>query len=73
MERYHDVLRRHGLSKHDNCPWREGSTGTRRVAEVGSSSQQPLGVPWNIVGTEYQMMKMACFDPAIRIVDSKGF
>jgi hypothetical protein len=74
MERYQDVKRRYGASKHENCQWREGSTGgPRRVAEVGSSIQQPLSVPWNIQGTEYQMMKKACFDPAIRIVDSRGY
>ncbi|KAL2261704.1 hypothetical protein VTK26DRAFT_3577 [Humicola hyalothermophila] len=73
MERYQDVKRRYGLSKRDSCSWKEGRTGTRRVAEVGSSSQQPLGVPWNIQGAEYQLMKKACFDPTIRIVDSRGF
>ncbi|KAH6854170.1 hypothetical protein B0I37DRAFT_305038 [Chaetomium sp. MPI-CAGE-AT-0009] len=72
MERYQDVLRRHGGSKHENCQWREGQTGTRRVAEVGSLDQQAFSAPWDIQGTEYQMMKKACFDPSIRVVDPRG-
>jgi hypothetical protein len=73
MERYQDVMRRFGGSKHESCQWREGQTGTRRVAEVGSFDQQPLSVPWDIQGTEYQLVKRACFDPAIRIVALNGF
>jgi hypothetical protein len=73
MERYQDVMRRFGGSKHESCHWKEGQTGTRRVAEVGSLDQQPLSVPWDIQGTEYHLMKRACFDPAIRIVDLKAF
>ncbi|KAG7292697.1 hypothetical protein NEMBOFW57_002734 [Staphylotrichum longicolle] len=73
MERYQEVKRRYGASGHESCQWREGQTGTRRVSEVGSSGQQPLVVPWDVQGTEYQMVKRACFDPTIRIVDSRGF
>jgi len=73
MERYQDVLRRHGGSKHETCQWNEGQTGTRRVAEVGSYDQQAFSVPWDIQGVEYQMMKKACFDPSIRVVDPRGF
>ncbi|KAK3310709.1 uncharacterized protein B0T15DRAFT_46639 [Chaetomium strumarium] len=72
MERYQDVKRRHGSSGQES-QWREGQTGSRRVAEVGSADQQPLSVPWDIKGVEYQLVKRACFDPAIRIVDFKGF
>ncbi|KAK3300786.1 uncharacterized protein B0H64DRAFT_23048 [Chaetomium fimeti] len=72
MERYQDVLRRHGSSKHETCQWREGQTGTRRVAEVGSLDQQAFSAPWDIQGTEYQMMKKASFDPSIRVVDPRG-
>ncbi|KAL2193765.1 hypothetical protein P885DRAFT_44533 [Corynascus similis CBS 632.67] len=73
MERYQDVLRRHGGSKHEACQWNEGQTGTRRVAEVGSYDQQAFSVPWDIQGVEYQMMKKACFDPSIRVIDPRGF
>ncbi|KAL2019799.1 hypothetical protein VTK56DRAFT_9150 [Thermocarpiscus australiensis] len=73
MERYQDVKRRYGVHKHEDCPWREGQTGIRRIAEVGSSDQQPFSVPWNITGTGYQLMKRACFDPAIRLVDFQRF
>lgn len=72
MERYQDVLRRHGSSKHETCQWREGQTGTRRVAEVGSFEPQAFSAPWDVQGTEYQMMKKACFDPSIRFVDPRG-
>lgn len=75
MERYQDVKRRYGVSKHESWQWREGATGgtRRRVADVGSPSQQSPGVPWNIQGAEYRMLKRACFDPAIRMVDFRGF
>ncbi len=74
MERYQDVKRRYGiLGGRESCQWREGQTGTRRVAEVGSGDHQLLAVPWDVEGTEYQMMKRACFDPAIRVLDSRGF
>ncbi|KAK4105935.1 hypothetical protein N658DRAFT_538347 [Parathielavia hyrcaniae] len=74
MERYQDVLRRFGGSRHESCQWREGQTGTRRVAQAGSSDQQtPGSVPWDIQGAEYRLLKRACFDPAIRLVDLAGF
>ncbi|KAL2166881.1 hypothetical protein VTG60DRAFT_2060 [Thermothelomyces hinnuleus] len=73
MERYQDVLRRFGGSKHETWQWKEGQTGTRRVAEVGSYDQQAFSVPWDIQGLEYQLMKKACFDPSIRVVDPRGF
>jgi hypothetical protein len=74
MERYQEVLRRYGGSRHESCQWREGQTGgTRRVAEVGSFDQQAFSVPWDIQGAEYQLLKKACFDPAIRVVDPRGF
>ncbi|KAK4128981.1 hypothetical protein N657DRAFT_676684 [Parathielavia appendiculata] len=72
MERYQDVLRRFGGSKHESCQWRESQAGTRRVAEPGSFDQQTLSVPWDIQGVEYQLLKRACFDPAIRLVDVTG-
>jgi hypothetical protein len=72
MERYQDILRRHGSSKNETCQWREGQTGTRRVADVGSLDQQAFSAPWDIQGMEYQMMKKACFDPSIRVVDPRG-
>ena len=73
MERYQTVKRRHGISGHESCQWKEGETGTRRrVAEVGSADQHHLGVPWDIQGAEYQMLKKACFDPAARVVDPRG-
>ncbi|KAK3902337.1 hypothetical protein C8A05DRAFT_33956 [Staphylotrichum tortipilum] len=73
MERYQTVKRRHGVSGHESCQWKEGETGTRRrVAEVGSVDQQHLGVPWDIQGAEYRMLKKACFDPATRVVDPRG-
>ncbi|KAK4132357.1 hypothetical protein BT67DRAFT_86465 [Trichocladium antarcticum] len=72
MERYQEVKRRYGVARQGPCQWREGRTGTRRVAEMGSADP-PLSVPWNIQGSEYQRMKRACFDPAVRIVDSGGY
>ncbi|KAL2161644.1 hypothetical protein VTH06DRAFT_8206 [Thermothelomyces fergusii] len=48
MERYQDVPRRFGGPNHETWQWKEGKTGTRRVAEVDSSGQQAYSVPWNI-------------------------
>ena len=74
MERYQEIKRRYGGSGgHEGCQWREGQTGTRRVAEVGSRDQHTHSVPWDVEGTEYRMMKRACFDPSIRVLDSRGF
>lgn len=73
MERYQDVKRRYGVSKHESSQWREGQTGTRRVAEAGSRVPQSPNVPWNVQGADYQMLKRACLDPSIRLVDVFGF
>ncbi|KAL2128301.1 hypothetical protein VTI74DRAFT_9365 [Chaetomium olivicolor] len=73
MERYHDVKRRHGASRHESYQWREGQTGTRRVAEVGSFDELVLGAPWDIQGAEYRFLKRASFDPTIRLVDFRGY
>ncbi|KXX74095.1 hypothetical protein MMYC01_208906 [Madurella mycetomatis] len=73
MERYRDVKRRYGVSKHESGQWREGQTGTRRVAEAGSTVPQSPNVPWNVQGADYQMLKRACLDPSIRLVDVLGF
>jgi hypothetical protein len=72
MERYQEVMRKYGATKHESCQWREGQTGTRRVAEVGSFDQQPVNVPWDIHGSEYQLLKRACFDPTVKMVDPEG-
>ncbi|KAK0728952.1 hypothetical protein B0T21DRAFT_292075 [Apiosordaria backusii] len=44
--------------------------GTGKSPEIGSRAvvDQPLGLPWNIQGQEYQLLKQACFDPAVRVV-----
>ncbi|KAL1837259.1 hypothetical protein VTJ49DRAFT_4083 [Mycothermus thermophilus] len=81
MERYHDLLRRYGGSKQEAAQWHEGKTGglgsatrgPRRVAaEVGSTDAITFDVPWDVVGRDYQMLKRACYDPTIKVVDRKG-
>nr|CDP23194.1 Putative protein of unknown function [Podospora anserina S mat+] len=49
----------------------EGQFGEGKGQEIGSRMavmDQPLGLPWNIQGQEYQLLKQACFDPAVRVV-----
>ncbi|KAK4116533.1 hypothetical protein N656DRAFT_256571 [Canariomyces notabilis] len=73
MEAYRDVKRRYGDSKQESFQWQQGATGARRAAEVGSAGELSLSVPWNIHGAEYQTLKKASFDPAIRLADFQGF
>jgi hypothetical protein len=73
MEAYRDVKKRYGVCKQGSFQWQQGATGTRRAAEVGSAGELSLSVPWNIHGTEYQTLKKACFDPAMRLADFQGF
>ncbi|KAK4229164.1 hypothetical protein QBC38DRAFT_124764 [Podospora fimiseda] len=69
MERYQDVKRRHGESKLTSCHYKEGTSKGVPV-EIGSAQpEQPLGLPWDIKGPEYQLLKKASFDPAVRVVN----
>ncbi|KAK0660509.1 hypothetical protein QBC41DRAFT_341081 [Cercophora samala] len=45
--------------------------GKGKTPEIGSRIavvDQPLGLPWNIQGQEYQLLKQACLDAAVRVV-----
>ncbi|KAK4180796.1 hypothetical protein QBC36DRAFT_306970 [Triangularia setosa] len=47
--------------------------GSEKAPEIGSRMaaavvDQPLGLPWNIQGQEYQLLKQTCLDPAVRVV-----
>lgn len=67
MEKYQDVKRRYGESKLTSCHYKEGSR--KSPVEIGSAPEQPLGLPWDIKGHEYQLLKKACYDPAVRVVN----
>ncbi|KAK3990351.1 hypothetical protein QBC44DRAFT_265127 [Cladorrhinum sp. PSN332] len=74
MERYQDVKRRHGDSKLTSCHYKEESSSGRSKGspvEIGSvaAPEQPLALPWDIKGPEYQLLKRACYDPAVRVVN----
>ncbi|KAK4200184.1 hypothetical protein QBC40DRAFT_280401 [Triangularia verruculosa] len=62
MEKYQDVKRRYGNSKLTDCHHDGHQSKTRLVVD------QPLGLPWNIKGQEYHLLKQACFDPTARVV-----
>ncbi|KAK4167070.1 hypothetical protein QBC43DRAFT_256075 [Cladorrhinum sp. PSN259] len=67
MERYQDVKRRYGDSKLTSCHYKEGAS--KSPVDIGSAPERPLGLPWDIKGQEYQLLKMACYDPAVRVVN----
>ncbi|KAK3393496.1 hypothetical protein B0H63DRAFT_531315 [Podospora didyma] len=67
VEQYRDVKQRYTAS--------EGHEGRRKVPNmdvVAVKSQQQLSLPWDIKGQEYQMLRRACFDPSVRVVDLNG-
>ena len=66
VEQYRDVKQRYSAS--------EGHEGRRKVTsiDVAAVKSQPLSMPWDIKGQEYQMLRRACFDPSVRIVDLNG-
>ncbi|KAK3362272.1 hypothetical protein B0T25DRAFT_1945 [Lasiosphaeria hispida] len=69
-ELYRDVKRRHELSPKKP---KKDETGAEFAEQTPLPEEQPLAVPWSIRGQEYQMLKRACYDPSIRLVDANGF
>ncbi|KAK4190574.1 hypothetical protein QBC35DRAFT_75089 [Podospora australis] len=80
MEKYQDLKRRYGESKLTSCHYSKESPDGRNHSlrpspEIGSSGAStpdtqhspPLGMPWNVKGPEYQLLKQASFDVAARV------
>lgn len=76
FELYRDVRRRYEGSD------REKKQKQRRdvVVDVGQSGksesrerEQPFSLPWDVKDEEYRLLKKACFDPSVRLVDMHGY
>lgn len=77
FELYRDVRRRY----EKDSSW-EGKQKQKRevVGDVGqaemsesSNKEQPFSLPWDVKDEEYRLLKKACFDPSVRLVDMHGY
>ncbi|KAK3382824.1 hypothetical protein B0T24DRAFT_602653 [Lasiosphaeria ovina] len=59
--------------KYDLCGDRIRQRSVPNVDEAGPPKEGgKLSAPWNIVGTNYKLLRKSCFDPSVRIVDLYG-
>ena len=77
---FRDVRRRYegsGSSREKKQKEKQKRDVVVNVGQSGKSKsgeeEQPFSLPWDVKDEEYRMLKKACFDPSVRLVDMHGY
>ncbi|KAM7205509.1 hypothetical protein V8F20_003093 [Naviculisporaceae sp. PSN 640] len=80
FELYRDVKRRHEENTNNRRRSYYGDANdekvqitTNKTERASQDSSDKFSLPWDITGEEYGLLKKACYNPSVRLVDTLGY
>ncbi|KAK3329793.1 hypothetical protein B0H66DRAFT_38201 [Apodospora peruviana] len=70
FELFRDVKKRYPASSHER---KDDDIADLGRARKDDDPKQLFSLPWDVKGEEYRLLKRACHDPSVRLVDTHGF